>query len=148
MLWLTPLPAAYSTQRLISRPTAHLTPPLAANFSHSHASPRLPRSSPRMALHKSRRPKLALTRCGLLEDLTERAAAANAEALAVREGRDLIGKKRGMQTMQAVPAEVAAAKAEACAKLLSGLGCLQLGGALSDATAEARERPIQRASAC
>ena len=64
-------------------------------------------------------------RAGVLDSVLEAAAAANAEAIARREGADLVGKKRGLTALQSLPAAVTAAKPEACARILELTGCLQ-----------------------
>ena len=66
----------------------------------------------------------------------ETAAAANAEALARREGRELIGKTTGgVKALQAVPCSLTELKPEKCASVLSQMGCLGIQEVLSPATA-------------
>ncbi len=94
------------------------------------------------ALHgrTTRRPTLnaaPATKAGLLELAMEKAAAVNAEALARREGRDLVGKKGGVQLMQSVPCDITASKPELCAAVLERMGCLCVTEVLSPATADA-----------
>ena len=67
--------------------------------------------------------------------MLDAAAAANAEALARREGRELIGKARGVGALTAVPASLLERKPAACASALASLGCLGVTEALSPATA-------------
>ena len=71
----------------------------------------------------------------MLGGLLDAAAAANAEALARREGRELVGKARGVEALTAVPASLLERKPAACASALAGLGCLGVTEALSPATA-------------
>jgi hypothetical protein len=67
--------------------------------------------------------------------LLDAAAAANAEALARREGRELVGKARGVGALTAVPTSLLERKPASCASALSGLGCLGVTECLSPATA-------------
>ncbi len=65
----------------------------------------------------------------------ETAAAANAEALARKEGRELVGAKTGgVRALQAVPATVCASKPELTASVLEKMGCLCVTEALSPET--------------
>ena len=76
-------------------------------------------------------------RAGLFDQLLERAAALNAEALAVREGREQVGSKTGgVAALQSVPVSVANRKPEACAAVLTKMGCLGFQNALSGDTAD------------
>lgn len=69
--------------------------------------------------------------------LMELASAANAEAMARREGKDLIGKKTGgVQPIQTVPVSLLARKPQLCSNVLRKMGCLSISEVLSDATAE------------
>ena len=73
----------------------------------------------------------------MLGGLMDAAAAANAEALARREGKELVGKTRGLKTLTAVPQTLLERKPEACASVLSGQGCLGVTEALTESTAAA-----------
>jgi hypothetical protein len=89
----------------------------------------------------ARRPRTAGSapppRASLLGSLFDTAAAANAEALARKEGKELVGKARGVSPLTAVPRSLldVPGKADACASVLSRQGCLGVQGVLSAATA-------------
>lgn len=72
---------------------------------------------------------------GLLGGLYETAIAANAEAVARKEGKDQVGATRGIAPLSAVPLSRLDTKAEACAAVLEKQGCLGVQGVLSPATA-------------
>lgn len=55
----------------------------------------------------------------------------NAEALARKEGSEQVGKKSGIAPLTSIPADVAAAKPDTCARLLERLGCVSVTGVLS-----------------
>jgi hypothetical protein len=78
----------------------------------------------------------ATPRAGLLDAVMEKAAAANAEALARREGRDMVGRNGGVQLLQAVPCSLTERKPELCANVLSKMGCLAITEVLSPASAD------------
>ena len=84
-----------------------------------------------------RAPRPPYAAAGLLGGLLDAAAAANAEALARREGRELVGKARGVGALTAVPTSLLERKPASCASALSGLGCLGVTECLSPATAAA-----------
>jgi hypothetical protein len=76
-----------------------------------------------------------VTRAGLFDKVMETASAANAEALARREGRDLVGKTGGVQPLQAVPCSLTQRKPDTVANVLAKMGCLGIEEVLSPATA-------------
>ena len=65
--------------------------------------------------------------------LLETVSAINAEALARKEGSEQVGSKAGIAPLTSIPAAVAEAKAETCARLLERLGCASVTGVLSPA---------------
>ena len=65
--------------------------------------------------------------------LLETVSAINAEALARKEGSEQVGSKAGVAPLTSIPAAVAEAKAETCARLLERLGCVSVTGVLSQA---------------
>uniref|UniRef100_A0A061R4V3 Phytanoyl-dioxygenase n=1 Tax=Tetraselmis sp. GSL018 TaxID=582737 RepID=A0A061R4V3_9CHLO len=74
---------------------------------------------------------------GLLDGVMQKLSAANAEMLAKKEGRELVGKKTGgVQPMKSFPVEVVNSKADVAVKVLEQLGCLCVTKVLSDATAD------------
>lgn len=76
-------------------------------------------------------------RASLLGGLYDTMVAANAEALARKEGRELVGATRGIQPLTAVPLSLLGrpGKAESCATVLERQGCLGVEGVLSAPTA-------------
>mmetsp|Transcript_44480 Transcript_44480/g.112535 ORF Transcript_44480/g.112535 Transcript_44480/m.112535 type:complete len:357 (-) Transcript_44480:123-1193(-) len=72
-----------------------------------------------------------------LGSVMEKLAAANAEMLARKEGKELVGRRTGgVQSMRSFPTEVVNAKPEVASKVLETLGCTCVTGALSAATAD------------
>jgi hypothetical protein len=90
----------------------------------ARVSPRSAAVRRRGNLHCRRAPRPPCAAAGLLGGLLDAAAAANAEALARREGRELVGKARGVGALTAVPTSLLERKPASCASALSGLGCL------------------------
>lgn len=67
----------------------------------------------------------------------EKLAAANAEMLARKEGKELVGRKTGgVKPMRSFPAEVVNGKPEIASKVLEQLGCACVTGALSSESAD------------
>ena len=66
--------------------------------------------------------------------LFDRIAAMNAEQLAIKEGKSLVGKERGLKALTVCPTETMVAKGPTLAKLLEREGCVGLRGALSSDT--------------
>ncbi len=93
----------------------------------------------RLALPRRRRCCAPQPRASLVGSLYDTVVAANAEALARKEGRELVGATRGIQPLTAVPLSLLERpdKAEACATVLARQGCLGVQGALSAPTAAA-----------
>jgi hypothetical protein len=88
-------------------------------------------------------------RANLMTSLYDTAVAVNAEDLARKEGKELVGATRGIQPLTAVPLSRLDSKAEACAAVLERQGCLGVQGVLSAATAaELREFVVQENARC
>lgn len=111
--------------------------PTASNMAASVAVQLVPAPLLRRPPPAARRHCAPPPSASLMGSLYETVTAANAEAVARKEGRELVGKERGIQPLTAVPLSLleSPGKAEACAAVLARQGCLGLQGALSAATA-------------
>lgn len=92
-------------------------------------------AAPRRQRQQQQQRVLAPPGANLLGGLYETAIAANAEAVARKEGKEQVGATRGIAPLSAVPLSRLDTKAEACAAVLEKQGCLGVQGVLSAATA-------------
>jgi len=72
----------------------------------------------------------------LMAEVAEKAAALNAERLARKEGKDLVGKKHPIEPLRSWPVEVVQTKGDILAQYLEKQGCACLRGVLSSETVD------------
>lgn len=113
--------SAQTASSLAASPPAHIAP-----------APPLRRLAPAAWRRCAPPPK-----ANLLSGLYDTAVAANAEALARKEGKELVGATRGIKPLTAVPLSMLdqPGKPEACAAVLEKQGCLGVQQVLSKDTA-------------